>query len=275
MGEPSTRTAGALSPSLHRGNVVLITGGGTGIGRATALEFARCGADIVVAGRRAEPLKDTVAEIEAMGARALAVPTDIRDEEQVAEMVTQTLGRFGRIDVLVNNAGGQFSAPAEDISLKGFRAVHRLAVDGSWAVTREVAVRAMIPQRSGVIFFMAFSPRRGIASFVHATSARAALENLASGLSLEWSKYRIRTICIAPGTIATAGMDANYAEDARAQWAAAVPLGRLGTAEDISPTIAFLASPAASYLTGTTVVIDGGADAWGNAQPAPQLKDDE
>lgn len=273
MGEPSSPASNALSPTLHSGKVVLITGGGTGIGRATALEFARCGADVVISGRRAEPLKDTVAEIEALGAHALAVPTDIRDEEQVAEMVTRTLEEFGRIDVLVNNAGGQFSAPAEEISLKGWRAVHRLAVDGTWAVTREVATRAMIPQRSGVIFFMAFSPRRGIASFVHATSARAALENLASGLSLEWSKYRIRSICIAPGTIATEGMDANYTEDARVQWAAAVPLGRLGTAEDVAPTIAFLASPAADYITGTTVVIDGGADAWGNSHPAPQLED--
>lgn len=275
MGEPSSPASDALSPTLHRGKVALITGGGTGIGRAIALEFARCGADVVISGRRPEPLKDTAAEIEALGARALAKPTDIRDEEQVAEMVTQTLDRFGRIDVLVNNAGGQFSAPAEEISLKGFRAVHRLAVDGTWAVTHEVATRAMIPQRGGVIFFMAFSPRRGIASFVHATSARAAVENLASGLALEWSKYRIRSICIAPGTIATDGMDANYTEDARAQWAAAVPLGRLGTAQDISPTIAFLASPAAGYVTGTTIVIDGGADAWGNSHPAPQLKDNE
>ena len=260
-----------LRPDVHRGAVALVTGGGTGIGRATALDLARGGADVVIGGRRPEPLEKTAAEIEALGSRALAVPTDIRDEAQIHRMVDRALDRFGRIDTLVNNAGGQFSAPAEQITSKGWRAVHRLAVDATWAVTREVAVRAMIPQRSGAIFFMAFSPRRGIASMVHASSARAALENLATGLSLEWSRFGIRTICIAPGTIATEGMKRNYPEDARAQWAAAVPLGRLGTADEVSAVISFLASPGGSYITGTTIVIDGGADAWGNGYPAPQL----
>jgi len=258
-----------LRPDVHRGTVALVTGGGTGIGRAVALDMARCGADVVIAGRREEPLEKTAAEIEAMGSRALALPVDIRDDDQVTSMVDQTIERFGRIDTLVNNAGGQFSAPAEDITGKGWRAVHRLAVDATWAVTREVAVRAMIPQRSGVIFFMAFSPRRGISQMVHATSARAALENLASGLALEWSRYGIRSICVAPGTIATDGMEGNYTAEDRAQWEAAVPLGRLGTAEDVSGVIAFLASPAARYVTGTTILIDGGADAWGAGHPAP------
>lgn len=108
---------------------------------------------------------------------------------------------------------------------------------------------------------------------VHATSARAALENLASGLSLEWSRYGIRTICIAPGTIATEGMEHNYSAEDRAQWEAAVPLGRLGTADDVSGVIAFLASPAARYITGTTILIDGGADAWGTGYPVPPVED--
>jgi citronellol/citronellal dehydrogenase len=137
-------------------------------------------------------------------------------------------------------------------------------------VTREVAVRAMIPQRSGAIFFVAFSPRRGIASMVHASSARAALENLTAGLALEWSRFGIRTICIAPGTIATEGMANNYPQDERARWEAAVPLGRFGTEEEVAGVITFLASPAGGYVTGTTIVVDGGADAWGNGYPAPQ-----
>jgi citronellol/citronellal dehydrogenase len=261
-----------LRPDAHRGTVALVTGGGTGIGRAVALDLARCGADVVIAGRRPEPLEKTAAEIEAIGSRALAVPADIREDEQVRSLVDRALERFGRIDTLVNNAGGQFAAPAEEITGKGWRAVHRLAVDATWAVTREVAVRAMIPQRSGVIFFMAFSPRRGIPSMVHATSARAALENLASGLALEWSRYGIRTLCVAPGTIATEGMEQNYTAEDRAQWEAAVPLGRLGTAEEVSGVVAFLASSAARYITGTTIVVDGGADAWGAGCPAPPLE---
>ena len=259
-----------LSPGIHRGSVALVTGGGTGIGRAIALDLARCGADVVICGRRQEPLERTAAEIQALGARALGVPTDVRDDDQVTRIVDRALERFGRIDILVNNAGGQFASPAEEITTKGWRAVHRVSVDAAWAVTREVAVRAMIPQRSGTIFFIAFSPRRGIATMVHASSARAALENLAAGLSLEWSRFGLRTICIAPGTIATAGMEANYSADDRAQWEAAVPLRRFGTAEEVSQVVAFLASSAASYITGTTIVVDGGADAWGTGHPAPQ-----
>ena len=202
----------ALRPGVHHRTVALVTGGGTGIGRAVALDLARCGADVVICGRRPEPLEKTVAEIESLGGHALYVPADIRDDDQVVGLVDRALERFGRIDTLVNNAGGQFTAPAEEITTKGWRAVHRVSVDAAWAVTREVTVRAMIPQRSGVIFFTAFSPRRGIASMVHASSARAALENLAAGLSLEWSRFGIRTICVAPGTIATEGMKQNYSE---------------------------------------------------------------
>lgn len=263
-----------LRPGVHRGTVALVTGGGTGIGRAVALGFARGGADVVICGRRHEPLEKTAADIKSLGARVLAVPTDIRDDEQIVRLVDHALERFGRVDTLVNNAGGQFSAPAEEITVKGWRAVHRVAVDAAWAVTREVAVRAMIPQRSGAIFFIAFSPRRGIATMVHASSARAALENLAAGLSLEWSRFGIRTLCIAPGTIATEGMENNYSADDRARWEAAVPLRRFGTGEEVSDVIAFLASSAGSYVTGTTIVIDGGADAWGSGQPAPQLETD-
>src|SRR6478735_7632761 len=261
-----------LRQGIHGGTVAVVTGGGTGIGRAVALDLARCGADVVICGRRREPLANTAAVIEALGSRVLAVPADIREQTCVHRVVDAALERFGRIDTLVNNAGGQFAAPAEQISGKGWRAVHRIAVDAAWEVTREVAVRAMIPQRSGVIFFMAFSPRRGIPAMVHATSARAALENLASGLSLEWSRYGIRTICIAPGTIATEGMEHNYSAEDRAQWEAAVPLGRLGTADDVSGVIAFLASPAARYITGTTILVDGGADAWGTGHPVPPLE---
>jgi citronellol/citronellal dehydrogenase len=151
-----------MRPGVHRGTVALVTGGGAGIGCATAtLDLARCGADVVICGRRPGPLEKTVAEIEALGARGLAVPADIRDEHQVPHLIDVALERFGRIDTLVNDAGGQFSAPAEQITNRGWRAVHDLALDATWSVTREVAVRAMIPQRSGAIFFLAFSPRRG------------------------------------------------------------------------------------------------------------------
>ena len=245
-----------LAPDANAGKVALVTGGGTGIGRATALELARTGARVVVCGRRPEPLEDVRAQL---GEDCLAVPTDVREPEQVAALVDRALERFGRIDILVNNAGGQFLAPAEEISLKGWRAVHRLAVDAVWDLTRLVAERSMIPNKEGVVVFIGFSPRRGMADMAHAAAARAAIENLAGSLALEWSKHGIRALCVALGNIATEGLD-GYGPERVAEWEREVPLGRLGTPEEAAALIAFLASPGGGYVTGTTVVMDGGLD---------------
>jgi citronellol/citronellal dehydrogenase len=257
-----------LAPDAHAGSVALVTGGGTGIGRATARELARTGARVAVCGRRPEPLEAVRTELEAGGAECLAVPADVREPEQVERVVNAVLERFGAVDVLVNNAGGQFLAAAEEISLKGFRAVHRLAVDAAWDLTRAVALRTMIPRRRGVVVFVGFSPRRGIPEMVHASSARAALENLAAGLALEWSRYGIRSLCVSPGTILTEGLE-GYGRERIAAWERSIPLGRLGTPEDIAQSIAFLSSEGAAYVTGTTFVVDGGADAWGLAGEPP------
>jgi citronellol/citronellal dehydrogenase len=268
-GDRRDGTTSVLRPDALAGQVALVTGGGTGIGRATALELARCGADVVLAGRRSEPLEKVRAQLAELGRRVLVVPTDVREQAQVEALVDRALAEFGRVDVLVNNAGGQFTAPAEQISPTGWRAVHRLAVDATWALTLEVAVRSMIPNRSGSIFFLAFSPRRGIPSMVHATSARAALENLAAGLSLEWGRFGIRSVCVAPGTIRTEALEEHYTAADRERWTQSVPLGRLGEPDEVAGLLAFLASPAGGYITGTTIVVDGGADAWGAGYPAP------
>jgi citronellol/citronellal dehydrogenase len=259
-----------LRPDANAGRVALVTGGGTGIGRATALELAGTGAKVVVSGRRAEPLEETAALVEAAGGEALALAADLREEEEVARVVDAALERFGTIDVLVNNAGGQFTAPAEEIGLKGWRAVQRVTVDAVWSVTHAVATRALIPgDGGGLIVFLGFSPLRGIPGFAHAAAGRAAVANLAAGLALEWSRYGIRSVCVAPGTIATEALD-GYGADAVAAWERSVPLGRLGRPEEVAALIAFLASDGGAYITGTTIVVDGGADAWGLAELPPR-----
>jgi citronellol/citronellal dehydrogenase len=259
----------ALAPDANAGAVALVTGGGTGIGRATVAALARTGArGLVVCGRRPEPLEDVRARLEAHGHDCLAVPADVREPEDVDRVVDAALERFGRIDVLVNNAGGQFMARAEEISPNGWRAVHRLAVDATWNVTRTVATRSMIPNRGGVVVFIGFSPRRGIPQMAHAAAARAAVENMAAGLAGEWSRYGIRTVCVAPGTILTEGLEGYGAENIE-RWASQIPARRLGTPEDVASVIAFLTSPGAAYVTGTTVVVDGGLDAWGFGEPPP------
>ena len=258
-----------LTADANAGLVALVTGGGTGLGRAIAHEFARTGATVAIAGRRPEPLDEVRAELEDARKECLAVPTDVREPEQVGSLVDAVLERYGRIDVLVNNAGGQFVATPENISPKGWRAVHRLNVDAVWDLTRTVATRSMIPNTGGLVVFIGFSPRRGIPFMVHSSAARAALENLAGGLAIEWSRYRIRAVCVSTGAIDTEAFRA-YGEEFLEEALRTTPLGRLVPPEEIASLIAFLATPAAASITGTTIVVDGGNDAWGLGYPPPQ-----
>jgi citronellol/citronellal dehydrogenase len=211
-----------LRPDANTGCVALITGGGTGIGRATALELASTGAEVVICGRREQPLRETADEIERSGGSCLAIPADVREPEQVERVVDAALERFGRIELLVNNAGGQFEAAAETISDKGWRAVGRLSLDAAWTVTRTVATKAMIPREGGLVVFIGFSPLRGIPGFAHACAARAGVTNLASGLALEWSRHGIRSVCIAAGTIETDALE-QYGRDAVERWRRSIP----------------------------------------------------
>src|SRR3954447_8435219 len=174
-----------LRDDANTGRVALVTGGGTGIGRATARLLAEYGASVAICGRRPEPLERARAEIEAAGGSCLAVAADVREGDEVERVVAAALERFGAIDVLVNNAGGQFSAPAEEISEKGWRAVERLTVDAVWSMTRAVAARCMSRGGGGgLVVFVGFSPLRGIPGFAHACAGRAAVANLATGLAL-------------------------------------------------------------------------------------------
>jgi citronellol/citronellal dehydrogenase len=259
-----------LADDALAGRIAIVTGGGTGIGRATARELARTGARVAVCGRRPEPLEAVRAELEAAGHDALAMPCDVREPDQVEGFLDAVGDRFGSVDVLVNNAGGQFAAPLEQIGLRGMRAVHRLNIDAPWHLTNRVAERWMIPARRGFVCFVGFSPRRGVPLMAHSSAARAALENMASTIAIEWSKYGIRAVCVAAGLIQTEGMLQYGGQELVDEYAKMVPMGRPGRAEELAATIAFLASDGGAYVTGTTVTVDGGADAWGiGAAPPP------
>jgi citronellol/citronellal dehydrogenase len=243
----------------------IVTGGGTGIGRAAALALHRDGFGVLIAGRRAEPLEETRALI---GEACAVHPGDIREPEVQAGLVDECLERFGRIDCLVNNAGGQFTAAAEDITPGGWRAVRRLNLDAPWFLTQAVAKRWMIPNGGGRVISVVLCPERGIAGMAHSSAARAGMGALTRTLAMEWGRHGIALNCVAPGWIDTEGVR-GYGLDLD-EVAAQVPMKRLGSAAEVGDLIAFLASPTAGYVTGQTIAIDGGVDLTSSGWEPPQ-----
>src|SRR3954447_6287301 len=258
-------------PGLLEGQVVLVTGGGSGLGRATAVELTALGARVVVAGRRLEPLQETVgACAEGLGE---AVVCDIREEDQVAELVSGVLDRHGRIDTLVNNAGGQYMTPAEDISTKGWNTVVQLNLGGTWLMTHAVATRAMIPAGGGKIVNVTLSPHHGLPGMTHSSAARAAVENMTRVLSIEWARFQIRLTALAAGHFETEAIQ-KYPKPVAENVARTVPLGRLGRPEEHAWLVAYLASPAGDYYSGCVITLDGARDNWFGPWPPPGLVDE-
>jgi len=257
-----------LAPGSLSGRVGLVTGGGSGIGRATALALARLGAQVVVLGRRPEALAETQSLAPAGSPPIGAIPTDVREFEQVDAALDRILEDHGRIDLLVNNAGGQFLAPAETVSPNGFRAVTRLNLDATWYLTTRVAARTMIPNGYGKVVSVTMTPRRGIPYMAHSSAARAAVESLTQTLAVEWGQYGIRLVAVAPGIVHTPAWE-GYGLDPEAVGASML-LKRLQTPDEVAAIIAFCLSPAGDYITGTTIAADGGWDLTG---PFPALPD--
>ncbi len=263
-------------PGLLDGQVALISGGGSGLGRASALELAALGACVVVCGRRLEPLEETAGR--AGDGRVEARSCDIREEDQVEELVDGVLERHGRIDLLVNNAGGQYLTPAEDITPKGFRTVVRLNVEGTWLMTHAVATRAMMDgpdgqPRGGKIVNVTLSPHHGLPGMAHSSAARAAVENLTRVLSIEWARFGIRLTAVAAGHFATETLLTKYPKPVVEGAAGTVPLGRLGTEEEFAWLVAYLATPAGDYFSGAVLTLDGARDNWFGAWPPGGLAD--
>jgi citronellol/citronellal dehydrogenase len=251
-----------FAPGLLEGSVCVVSGAGTGLGREAALELVRLGATVVGCGRRREPLDELVAAAEPLAGAAEAVDMDIRDEAAVDALFDGVLERHGRLDVLVNNAGGQFLSPAEAISPKGFRTVIELNVVGTWLMTHAAATKALIPQGGGKVLSVTLSPHHGMPGMVHSGAARAAVENMMRTLSIEWARFGIRTCSIAAGQFGTETMRTKYPKEVVEAVPRTVPLGRLGTAEEWAWLIAYLASPAGDFFSGTTITMDGARDNW-------------
>jgi citronellol/citronellal dehydrogenase len=259
-----------FAPGLLEDRVCVVSGAGTGLGRAAALELARLGATVVGCGRREEPLADTVAAIEAeAGGPAEAVPMDIRDEEAVDGLFDRILERHGRVDVLVNNAGGQFLSPAEAITPKGFRTVIELNVQGTWLMTHAAATKAFIPGGGGKVVSITISPHHGMPGMVHSGAARAAVENMMRTLSIEWARFDIRLCAIAAGQFDTEVLRTKYPPQVAENVHRTVPLQRLGTEEEMAWLIAYLASPAGDFFSGSVITLDGARDNWFGPWPPP------
>jgi citronellol/citronellal dehydrogenase len=242
---------------LFAGQAGLVTGAGSGIGRCTAHELAALGARVALVGRNVEKLEAVAREIADAGGSARFYPADIREEEQVREVVRTVLGDFGRLDFLVNNAGGQFMAPLEAISAKGWDTVVRTNLTGGFLMAREVYLQWMKQQRGGAIVNMIADMWNGMPYMGHSGAARAGMLNFTETAALEWAPVRVNAV--APGWIASSGLD-RYPPEMRERIRALpqkVPLGRIGTESEVSAAIVFLLSPAAAFISGSCIRIDG------------------
>jgi citronellol/citronellal dehydrogenase len=250
------------------GRVALVTGGGTGLGKAAARELAACGASVVIAGRRQEVLAAAVQEI---GPAASWVAGDVREDAE--RIVRACLERHGRLDVLVNNAGGQYFVPAEAIEPKGWRAVTRLNVGGTELMSRVAVELAMRPAGGGTIVNVTLSPHHGLAGMAHSSAARAAVEGYTRALARDWMADGIAVVALAAGHFDTESLR-KYPEPVWRAAARTVPLGRLGREEEHAWLVALAASPLGRALSGSVVTLDSARDNWFGPWPPPSLLDE-
>jgi citronellol/citronellal dehydrogenase len=272
-----------FAPGMLGDRSALVTGGGTGLGKATALELARCGAAVTIAGRRADVLAQAAAEIgELVGSEVHTVVGDVREAQDARRLIGATLAQAGRLDLLVNNAGGQFFSPAELIATKGWRAVWRLNVEGmlnmseaayELAFAGDSAPAGDNPDEPGSIVNVTLSPHHGMPGMAHSGAARATVEALTRELARRWAAAGVTATAIAVGTFDTEVM-VKYPAAVRAGMSRSVPLQRTGTVAEHAWLVALLASPLGRAFNGSTVTLDGARDNWFGPWPPPGLADD-
>ena len=260
-----------FKPGLFEGQTVIVTGGGSGIGRCTAHEIAALGAHVVITGRKPDKLATVKDEIEASGGSCESHAFDIREEVQVKEAVARIVAGRGRIHGLFNNAGGQFPSPAATLSAKGFDVVVRNNLTGGFIVSREVFTQSM-EKHGGSIVNMAADMRNGFPNMAHTGAARAGMVNLSMTLAYEWAHAGVRVNAVSPGWIASSGMDTYQGEfkEQIPKLKGYCPLGRLGTESEVSAAVCFLLSDASAYITGTEIRIDGGVPLGNRSMELPK-----
>ncbi|HEV2974935.1 MAG TPA: SDR family oxidoreductase [Solirubrobacteraceae bacterium] len=275
-----------FAQGMLRGRSALVTGGGTGLGKATALELARCGAAVTIAGRRADVLEQAAAEIgELAGGDVHALAGDVREADGARRLIGEALERMGALDLLVNNAGGQFFSPAELIAAKGWRAVWRLNVEGMLNMAEAAHELALAPGGGGRgggngaggggrIVNVTLSPHNGMPGMAHSGAARATVEALTRELAVRWAGDGVTVTAIAAGTYDTEVM-VKYPAAVRAGMSRSVPLQRLGRPEEHAWLVALLCSPLGAAFNGSTVTLDGARDNWFGPWPPPGLVDEQ
>jgi peroxisomal 2,4-dienoyl-CoA reductase len=253
-----------FTPTLLQGRAALITGGGTGICRGIALAFARHGCDVAIASRRREHLEPTVAELAACGVRAVALPADVRDAPAIGAAVDEAARAFGRLDILVNGAAGNFLCPVEQLSPNGFGTVVDIDLKGTFN-TSKAALPWLKATRGVVLNISATLHYGGTPAQAHVSAAKAGVDALTRNLAVEWGPYGIRVVGIAPGPIdGTEGVARLLAAEKRDAALAQVPLQRLGAIDDVATAALFLCSDLASYISGATLIVDGGLSLTGS-----------
>ncbi len=256
--DPAASPDRYYAPDLFAGKTALVTGGRSGIGYAIAEALLRLGAKVCICSRKPEPLAAAAAALGAFGT-CVYRPCDIRSSQEVEELANFILEELGGLDLLVNNAGGQFPALARNLTDNGWNAVINTNLNGTFYVSRIMAERFFIPQKSGNIVNIIVNMLRGFPGMAHTGAARAGVENLTKTLAQEWARYHIRINCVAPGTILSSGLD-TYAEPVRQlldQMKEENLMGRHGTVEEVANVVLFLAGPLSSYTSGTTLYVDG------------------
>jgi citronellol/citronellal dehydrogenase len=247
---------------LFAGRTLLVSGAGTGIGRAIACLFGRLGARVVLCGRSEQKLAATARLLDRVGAPSLVQPTNIREPEQVDALFARIEAEGLAVDVLVNNAGGQFPQASIDLSDKGWRAVVDTNLNGTWTMMQRAARFWERGGSAGSIVNIVAPYRRGMYGLAHTVAARAAVAHLSRNLAVEWAPRGIRINCVLPGPIETGGLEV-YSDEARAALAQANPLRRLGDVQDVAEACAYLSAASGKFVTGEVLVVDGGHQLWG------------